>query len=99
MKVRIIVPLLAFVCVLGGAIGWTARAQKRGVNPPLGTVPAPPKVTPERTQWEYKIVTESEKIEMNDLGAQGWELVAVTNGGAEEVYFFKRARGPLIPTR
>jgi hypothetical protein len=92
MKTRIIVPLLAFVCVLGGALGWTARAQKRGANPPLATSTQPPAAAPARTTWEYKIVSESQKVAMNELGAEGWELVAVTNGGAEEVYFFKRAK-------
>jgi hypothetical protein len=92
MRARIIVPLLILVCALGCALGWTVRAQKRGVNPPLATSTPPPTAAPARTTWEYKIVSESEKVTMNDLGAQGWELVAVTNGGAEEVYFFKRAK-------
>lgn len=49
------------------------------------------------TVWEYKIVEPSSRIpikEMNDLGAQGWELVTVqfheNSGGAD--YYFKRAR-------
>jgi hypothetical protein len=57
--------------------GWAAHGQKQGSS---------------RTLWEYRIVNESEKIPLNELGAQGWELVAVGMGGAEEVYYFKRAK-------
>ena len=57
--------------------GWSVRGQKQGSS---------------RTLWEYRIVSELEKIPLNDLGAQGWELVAVGMGGAEEVYYFKRAK-------
>ena len=45
-----------------------------------------------RNVWEYKIVNESDKVSLNDLGAQGWELVTVQMGGAQEVYYFKRAK-------
>ena len=57
--------------------GWAGHGQKQGSSRPA---------------WEYKIVNESEKIPLNELGAQGWELVAVGMGGAEEVYYFKRAK-------
>jgi hypothetical protein len=65
------------VVVLFLLIGWTVYAQKQ---------------SPARTQWEYRIVNEMEKIQLNDLGAQGWELVAVEMNGAAEVYFFKRQK-------
>lgn len=93
MRARVVGPVLILVCALAGVVGWTARAQKRATAPVTPTVTsAPANPTPVRTTWEYKIVGESEKLALNDLGAQGWELVAVTNGGAEEVYFFKRAK-------
>jgi hypothetical protein len=57
--------------------GWSGHGQKQ---------------SPSRTIWEYKIVNESEKVSLNELGAQGWELVTVGMGGAEEVYYFKRAK-------
>lgn len=57
--------------------GWAGYAQKP---------------SPSRIVWEYKIVNESEKISLNDLGAQGWELVTVGMGGAEEVYYLKRVK-------
>jgi hypothetical protein len=84
MRSKFNLPLLVLVCVLCAVIGWTVRAQKPGVS---AATPAPA-----RASWEYKIVSESDKVALNDLGAQGWELVAVTNGGAEEVYYFKRAK-------
>lgn len=57
--------MLAAVLVLG-AIGWTASGQRQR--------PAPP------AEWEYRIVYVpgvrgmSEKA-LNEMGAQGWELV------------------------
>lgn len=54
-------------------------------------------------QWEYKIIVK--KVDgvdapayadpLNQLGAQGWELVSVTPGNAmvkHYVYFFKKRR-------
>jgi hypothetical protein len=57
--------------------GWTVYGQKQ---------------TAPRTVWEYKVVSESDKISLNDMGAQGWELVTVEMGGAQEVYYFKRVK-------
>ena len=57
--------------------GWTVYGQKQS---------AP------RTVWEYKVVSESDKTSLNDMGAQGWELVTVEMGGAQEVYYFKRVK-------
>jgi len=84
MKTKLIGPLV-LVFALSAVVAWTVRAQKPSATPSTAVVST-------RTQWEYKIVSESEKVALNDLGAQGWELVAVTNGGAEEVYYFKRAK-------
>lgn len=57
--------------------GWAGYGQKQGSS---------------RAAWEYKIVNESDKVSLNELGAQGWELVTVGMGGAQEVYYFKRAK-------
>ena len=57
--------------------GWAGYGQKQ---------------SPPRAAWEYKIVNESDKVSLNELGAQGWELVTVEMGGAQEVYYFKRAK-------
>jgi hypothetical protein len=59
------------------ATGWAGYGQKQ---------------SPSRAVWEYKIVNESDKVSLNELGAQGWELVTVEMGGAQEVYYFKRAK-------
>jgi hypothetical protein len=53
-----------------------------------------------RTNWEYKsVVSTSASLEyvLNDLGAQGWELVAIdvnssNNNFKATKYYLKRAR-------
>ena len=77
MRLKLIWPLAVFIIAALAVCGWTGYAQKQ---------------TSQRTVWEYRIVNESEKVSLNDLGAQGWELVAVEMTGAQEVYFFKRAK-------
>ena len=62
--------------------GWTVYGQKKSAP-----APAPP-----RTVWEYKVISETDKISLDEMGAQGWELVTVEMGGAQEVYYFKRAK-------
>jgi hypothetical protein len=63
-------------------IGWTGSAQKQNAK---------------RTAWEYKIVTYTSEEAFNELGAQGWELVTVseTREGVSGIilnYCFKRAK-------
>lgn len=46
-------------------------------------------------QWEYRVVTPDDaelKKEMNELGREGWELVAArrTSGGSYEMVFKRR---------
>ena len=67
------------------AVGWTARAQ--GVS---------------RTAWEYKVVNAYASMppKLNELGAEGWELVWVMtseerHGNVVNVkhdFYLKRAR-------
>ena len=76
--------------VLFGVVGWTGYGQRQSQRAP-------------QTVWEYRVVyvpgvrNTSEKA-MNELGAQGWELVtfqAINNEGGTigaGNYFFKRAR-------
>ena len=79
---------VALMCL----IGWTGHAQNR---------------QPSKVVWEYKVVTlgdpETERPDwINNLGAQGWELIAVRDnhyysGGNMStsnmaVHYFKRAR-------
>ena len=45
---------------------------------------------PQRTQWEY---AETCKFaDANKLGADGWELVAVTGSEAVHCFYYKRAK-------
>jgi hypothetical protein len=45
-------------------------------------------------QWEYKIedVSMSQRIDINKLGADGWELVTVIDRGNSAAMFFKRPK-------
>jgi hypothetical protein len=77
MKSKPYLFLMLAAIAFTGLCGWVGHGQKQ---------------TPPRTVWEYKIVSESDKLSLNDLGAQGWELVTVSMGGAQEVYYFKRPK-------
>ena len=80
--------LLIAAIILFGLVGWTGFGQRQR--------------TPQQT-WEYKVIyvpgarNMSEKA-MNEMGAQGWELItfqAINNEGVTigaGNYFFKRAR-------
>lgn len=63
-------------------------------TPPPSPPPQPELVRIARVQWEYKIETDINERRMNQLGAQGWELV-----GFQEItrqsrtnYIFKRPK-------
>lgn len=82
MKAKINLPVILIAVVVLSFIGWTVYGQKPQTQPSQ----------PKKVTWEYKVVSESDKLPLNDLGAQGWELVTVEMGGAQEVYYFKRAK-------
>lgn len=60
--------------------GWTGHAAKSSPQPPA---------------WEYKVLDNSwDERDLNKLGAEGWELVAVDASRGDHVYaFFKRRIG------
>jgi hypothetical protein len=62
-------------------LGWTSLGQKQPANKPT---------------WEYVnlIVADYEGLaSLNNAGAQGWELVAVTQGAnSTKMYHFKRMK-------
>lgn len=50
-----------------------------------------------KTQWEYKVEFNIREKKANDLGAQGWELVAIGSSGSGPTsnvteYIFKRPK-------
>lgn len=74
--------LILMLCCLG----FTIRAQKE---------------TPVRSNWEYKSVFSTSAdlaYVLNDLGSQGWELIAIdvtstdNNGFKGKTYFLKRPK-------
>lgn len=51
--------------------------------------------TPRVTQWEYKIISHSiasPRDELNEEGAQGWELIGVVTHTSETYAYFKRPK-------
>ena len=51
----------------------------------------------ERVTWEYKFVQmkldfKKTEIALSDLGAQGWEVIAVTDDGGIANFYLKRSR-------
>lgn len=87
MKKRLRLILLATVLLLT-VVGWTSYGQRQRAT---------------QTNWEYKVVfapgarAMTEKM-LNDLGAQGWELVTFQQINQEGVtigagnYYFKRVK-------
>ncbi len=73
----LVVGFMVLMCV----VGWTAYAQGKGAS---------------NVTWEYKALGASASYpvekELNALGAQGWELVGVSEVGGNPYYFFKRAK-------
>ena len=73
-------PLAVIVAlVLLCAVSWSSYAQRDKTKQPA---------------WEYKTATPlyTDENALNALGAQGWELVAVTDVSGNMTYFFKRPK-------
>ena len=47
-----------------------------------------------RTTWEYKVPNASwlPEEQLNELGAQGWELAGMTFDGSNTHFYFKRPK-------
>lgn len=79
MRSRVKWILLSLVVVSLCLVGWTGYEQKRN-----GKSAAP--------AWEYKIVNGVTEAQLNELGAQGWELTAVAIGNGQASHYLKRAK-------
>lgn len=86
VKTLLIFAALILVCV----VGWTGQAQRN---------------KPAATTWEYQVILDpafqsfastgefAKGIkEMNEIGAQGWEIVGVTNTENGVMLYLKRAK-------
>ena len=67
--------------VLLCAVSWSSYAQRSKTRKPA---------------WEYKVTTFSNlygnEKSLNEIGAQGWELVEISDLGGIPTYFFKRPK-------
>lgn len=94
MKSKSYLLLIIGILALSMLVGWTAFGQKQSSS---------------RTVWEYKVVYRNSSLPLptnvlDELGAEGWELVAVRDGHSinindgygnsnnQEVHYFKRAK-------
>lgn len=81
MRTRKLLLAVVAAALLLCAVGWTGYAQRRA---------------PKRVMWEYRAVglstSYAEDKTLNEFGAQSWELVAVSNVGGANYYFFKRPK-------
>lgn len=57
--------------------GWAGYAQR---------------TSPSRQAWEYKIIGAPQEQHLNELGAQGWEMVACTDDNGNTRCYLKRAK-------
>lgn len=80
---KISVSLLLAIVALFCLIGWSGYGQRQSSS---------------KMVWEYKILYLNDGQDnvrtLNELGAQGWELVTINdvNSALNGSYFFKRAR-------
>ena len=82
--------LLVAVVVLFCLGGWASSAQSENA----------PSNSSSRVVWEYKTIIGNRALredQLNELGAQGWELVMFDdgergNGSFKGTYYFKRAK-------
>jgi lipopolysaccharide export system protein LptC len=60
-------------------VGWTGYKQRQTGKS-------------RTTIWEYKIVDGITEKELNEFGAQGWELAAVAVGNGQASHYLKRPK-------
>ena len=78
MKLKRYTLLVLATITLFGLVGWSGYAQK---------------TTSGRAVWEYKEARGIDELQLNALGAEGWEMIGFTvvEGQIKDMYF-KRAK-------
>ncbi|MEW6510223.1 MAG: hypothetical protein AB1428_04620 [Bacteroidota bacterium] len=76
LKAPVTLVVAAAVLVIIVALTTFAEIQK-----------APPRVV-----WEYRDGANMQLKEINDFGAEGWELAAVVSYGGDHYFLFKRPK-------
>ena len=62
-------------------------------EPPASQIQTPMVYVYEKQQWEYRIIASAmTQDDLNSLGAEGWELVAVVAQPPTTQFYFKRLR-------
>ena len=75
--IRLLLTLVVFAFLC--LVGWTENRQRASASSA-------------KTSWEYIIRGGLTEQQLNELGAQGWELVAVSQSNGSFGMYFKRAK-------
>ena len=71
--------LVVATLALFGLIGWSGYAQKKSSE--------------KKVMWEYKEAVSLSEKQVNDLGAEGWEMVGYSvDGVSNKFMYFKRPK-------
>lgn len=78
MKLRQFIALVILAVAVSAAAGWHASAQKENAG---------------RVAWEYRATVNASERDLNNLGAEGWEMVGFNIDQSQNRYvYFKRAK-------
>ncbi len=71
----------------------TAMREKKSIDDKMvREIPGQP-LRAEEPRWEYRTVLASRGVDLNQYGAEGWELVSAIPQPADQVaYYFKRRK-------
>ncbi len=73
---KLVLVAVAALCIGG----WTSYAQRESR-------------TPKRTVWEYRVENNGlSQEQLNELGSEGWELVAVSISNGQAYHYLKRVK-------
>lgn len=78
MKIKNIIATCLIILTVLLHFGLNSRAQRQATQ---------------KQNWEYKLTRGLNEIQLNELGAQGWELVEVSvSPESNYTYYLKRAK-------